>query len=586
MRLFPLLLAFVLLLSACGGAPEVAVVPSAAPSVAASVAPSVAPTGAPTEVVPTAVPTAAVIQKEDMGDLLRPSTVRILAAFNVPALTEESGSQGTGIVYDVENGYIITNAHVVEGASSVQISLAKSDRMRSARVVGRSQCDDLAVLKVENTQDLEAATLGTSVKSGAEVATIGFPQSEKLVDDISVKWGGVSQLNVQIGNYEDLIQINATINSGNSGGPLVNNKGEVVGINTASRTDAQNTNYAISMTYAEPIIKQLEQGKNRHFIGLNLEENLWPKYFGTEGGMAVMGVSSGSPGSQAKVEPADLLVKLEGESVNTMEDVCRILRSHADGDQLKVTMLRASTGEVLEGELTMGKIGPADDKTVKLEVVGMIDNGQASTEENTDNQAAGDNGGEEQPVEQGNADPSVLVNNTFDDDTGTWPTGEADGFSATVADGVYTLQLETDNLYLPLHPEESASLANGVIEVKVRPEGTGLAGVMARYTENGDARSMYVCWINNAGKFACSKDVNNNWSVLVKPQASAAIKPNENNKLVLAVVGNEFSFQINDEEVAAFTDDAWTSGSWGVYAETTPGKFKAHYDHVEIASVE
>jgi S1-C subfamily serine protease len=521
-----------------------------------------------------------------MGDLLRPSTVRILAAFNVPALTEESGSQGTGIVYDAENGYIITNAHVVEGASSVQITLAKSERMRSARVVGRSQCDDLAVLKVENTQDLKAATLGTTVKSGAEVATIGYPQSEKLIDDISVNWGGVSQLNVQIGNYEDLIQINATINSGNSGGPLVNNKGEVVGINTASRTDAQNTNYAISMAYAEPIIKQLEQGKNRHFIGLNLEENQWPEYFGTEGGMAVMGVSSGSPGSQADIEAADLLVKLEGETVNTMEDVCRILRSHADGDQLKVTILRATTGEVLEGELTMGKIGPADDKTVKLEVVGTVDNGQAA-EENTGEQAAGGDTGGEDTSEQSNEGPSLLVNNSFDgDDVGTWPTGEADGYSATVADGAYTLNLDVDNMYLPLHPNESATLGDGAIAVQVRPEGDGFAGVVARYAENGDARSMYVCWISNSGQFGCSKDVNNEWTVIVKPQASATIKPNEYNKVVLAAVGNEFSFEINDEEVATFTDDALTSGGWGVYAETTPGQFKAHYDHIAIASVE
>ncbi len=583
MRLSPLLLAFVLLLTACGGAPA-AMEPSAAPSVAA-VAASVAPSAAPTEVVPTPEPTVAVIEKEDMGDVLRPSTVRILAAFNVPALTEESGSQGTGVVYDAENGYIITNAHVVEGASSVQISLAKSDRMRSARVVGRSQCDDLAVLKVENTQDLKAATLGTTVKSGADVATIGFPQSEKLVDDISVNWGGVSQLNVQIGNYEDLIQINATINSGNSGGPLVNRKGEVVGINTASRTDAQNTNYAISMAYAEPIIKQLEQGKNRHFIGLNLEENLWPEYFGTEGGMAVMGVASGSPGSQAGVEPADLLVKLEGETVSSMEAVCRILRSHADGDQLKVTLFRASTGEVLEGELTMGKVGAADDKTVKLEVVETLATDGGTTQENTGGQpAGGDTGGNEQPAAQTN-DDALIVNNSFDDgDAGTWPTGTEDGYSATVADGAYTLNLETDNMYLFLHPEEAASMGNGAIAVHLRPEGTGLAGVMARYSESGDARSMYVCWINNNSKFACSKDVNNSWTVIVEPQASAAIKPNDYNKLILYGTGNQFSFSINDQEVATFTDDALASGGWGMYAETTPGNFKAHYEHVAIAS--
>ncbi len=575
MRLFPLLLVVVLVLSACGSTPAPVV---EAPSAAASVAPSAAPSVVPSEVAPTAEPTAAVIEKEDMGDLLRPSTVRILASFNVPALLEESGSQGSGVVYDAENGYIITNAHVVEGASSVEITLAKSDRTRAARVIGRSQCDDLAVLKVENTQDLKSAPLGTTVKAGADVATIGYPQSRKLVDDISVNWGGVSQLNVQIGSYEDLIQINATMNPGNSGGPLVNRKGEVVGINSATRTDAQNTNYAISMAYAQPIIKQLEQGKNRHFIGLNLEPNRWPEYFGTEGGMAVMGVASGSPASQAGVQPADLLVKLEGESVDDLESVCRILRSHGDGDQLKVTLLRASTGEVLEGELTMGKVGPADATTVKLAVVGNVNNQQASADQT---------GGQDQTSNKAapSEDAALLVNNSFDgDDVGTWPTGQADGYSAVVADGAYTLNLDVDNMFLFLNPDEAAELGDGAIASQLRPEGTGLAGIMARYSENGDTRSMYVCWISNSGKFACSKDVNNNWTVIVQPQASAAIKPNENNKLVLAAIGNEFSFQINDEEVASFKDDALTSGAWGVYAETTPGKFKVHYDHIAIAA--
>jgi S1-C subfamily serine protease len=99
------------------------------------------------------------------------------------------------------------------------------------------------------------------------------------------------------------------------------------------------------MEYAKPIIEQLKEGKNRHFLGLNLEPNQWSDYFGTEEGMAVMGVTSGSPASQSGVEPADLLVKLQGESVNSLESVCRILRSHADGDQLKVmTSVRGRPG--------------------------------------------------------------------------------------------------------------------------------------------------------------------------------------------------------------------------------------------------
>jgi hypothetical protein len=93
---------------------------------------------------------------------------------------------------------------------------------------------------------------------------------------------------------------------------------------------------------------------------------------------------------------------------------------------------------------------------------------------------------------------------------------------------------------------------------------------------------MYVCWISNSGQFGCSKDVNNTWEVVVEPQSSDAILIDQDNLVVMSAIGNEFSFEINDQEVATFTDDSLATGGWGVYAETTPGGFKAHYDHVAI----
>jgi S1-C subfamily serine protease len=518
------------------------------------------------------------MNNEEIAEKLRPSTVRVVAEFGETAVNPEGLGAGTGIVYDTENGYIITNAHVVEGASVVKIALADSTKTRSARVVGRSQCDDLAVLKVENTTDLEAAALGesSSMKAGAEVVALGYPLSFDLGNDISVNPGSISQLKSQLGKFEELIKTDAAINPGNSGGPLVNRKGEVIGINSLGIVDAQNTNYAIAMSQAKPIVKQLEEGKNRHYIGLNLVPNEYEDYFGTAEGMAIIGVASGSPASQVGIQPADLLVKMEGKTINDEAAICDIMRSHADGDQLKVTVFRAATGEVLEGELTMGKLGAADDKTAKLAVIGTMGNEQAGGDtQGGDDQA--------QPDEAAN----LVINNNFDDgNAGTWPTGEEDGYSAQVTEGAYTVSITTDNMYLFLNPDEAAEIANGAVAAQVRPEGTGLAGVMARYSESGDQRSMYVCWINNDAKFGCSKDVNNSWTVVVKPQAHEAIKPNTNNKVVLAAVGNEFSFQVNDQELASFKDDSLTTGAWGVYAETTPGNFKAHYDHVAIAKMD
>ncbi|HEX6288485.1 MAG TPA: S1C family serine protease [Herpetosiphonaceae bacterium] len=585
MRLSPLFLIVALLLSACGGAPNT----QPAATSAAEASPSAAPAATPEPKEPTTVPTAATMNNEEIAEKLRPSTVRVVAEFGETAIDPEGLGAGTGIVYDLDNGYIITNAHVVEGASVVKIAVADSTKTRSARVVGRSQCDDLAVLKVENKEGLEAATLGesTSMKPGAEVVALGYPLSFELGTDISVNPGSISQLKAQLDKFEDLIKIDAAINPGNSGGPLVNRKGEVIGVNSLGIDGAQNTNYAIAMSQARPIVEQLQEGKNRHYIGLNLVPNEYEDYFGTTEGMAIIGVASGSPASQVGIQAADLLVKMEGKSISDEAAVCDILRSHADGDQLKVTVFRASTGELLEGELTMGKVGAADDKTVKLAVVGNLnsepagDNGQSGDSgQSGDNGQSGDSG-------QSDDDGLLVVNNSFDDgDAGTWPTGQEDGYSAQVADGAYTVNLTVDNMYLFLHPDEAADIANGAVAAQIRPEGTGLAGVMARYSEADGKRSMYVCWISNERKFACSKDVNNDWTVMVKPQTHDAIQPDTNNKVVLAVVGNEFSFQINDQEVASFTDDSLTTGGWGVYAETTPGNFKAHYDHIAIGKVE
>jgi len=575
-RLFAVFMITALLLAACGGTP-VAQTPTTVPTAAATSTPEASPTAAATS-TPEASPTPVAMNNEELAEKIRPATVRVVAEFGETAIEPEGLGAGTGVVYNLEKGYIITNAHVVEGASVVKIALADSTKTRSARVVGRSQCDDLAVLQVENTEGLEEAKLGdsSSMKVGAEVVALGYPLSFDLGTDVSVNPGSISQLKSQLSKFENLIKTDAAINPGNSGGPLVNRRGEVIGINSLGIVGAQGQNYAIAMSQAQPIIKQLEQGKNRHYIGLNLVPNEYPDYFGTDEGMAVIGVASGSPAAQVGIEQADLLVKMEGKSINSEEAICDILRSHADGDQLKVTVFRATTGDVLEGELTLGKVGAADDKTVKLAVVGNV--GAGGEEPATSDEPAGG-----EPTE----DDSLVVNASFDDgDPGTWPVGEEDGYSATVADGAYTLRLDTDNMYLYLGPDEAANISDGAIAAQVRPEGDGFAGLMARGSDAGDSRSMYVCWINNNRKFACSKDVNNTWSVIVGPKESAAIVPNQNNKIVLAIVGNEFSFQINDEEVASFTDDSLSAGAWGVYTETTPGKFNAHYDHIAIASLD
>src|SRR5439155_22887015 len=130
----------------------------------------------------------------------------------------------------------------------------------------------LAVLKVEDTSDLVAAPLGDSSKlePGAAVVALGYPLAFDLGNDLTVSKGIVSKLHEQIDEYQDLIQTDANITHGNSGAPLVNERGEVIGINSLGFEQEKGINFAIAINYAKPIIKDLEAGKNRNYVGLNL----------------------------------------------------------------------------------------------------------------------------------------------------------------------------------------------------------------------------------------------------------------------------------------------------------------------------
>lgn len=308
----------------------------------------------------TATPTPpAEMSWEDVVEMMEPSTVMIRADFPNTAVSYEGQGSGTGIVYS-DDGYIITNSHVVNGAAALTVSTSGSPRQRSARFVGISPCDDLAVIQVTDMDGLDVATLGDSSaeRVGGEVAAMGYPLGEMLSIDMSFSRGVIGQMNHPIFHFDRMIQHDATVNPGNSGGPLVNKVGDVIGVNTVriSPEVAQNLNYAIDINQAKPIVEQLEQGENRLWLGMNLEPNFYEDYFGTADGLVVSAVASGSSASGAGVQPAYLLTHLQGLTVNSMEDVCRVLRSHSDGDTIGVQFLHMAPDElqILEGEVTLG----------------------------------------------------------------------------------------------------------------------------------------------------------------------------------------------------------------------------------------
>ncbi len=339
---------------ACRPTPEP---PTASAPTAAASATSM-PVRTPT-VTPSPVPTQtpAAYSVAEIVDQLSPSVVLIVAE-----LPDDEWGSGTGIIYDA-TGLVVTNAHVVAGASIIKASVPGRSSWISAKILGLSPCDDLAVIDLEGS-GFTPAILGESddLKLGQAVVAIGYPLAGDLDTQLTVNQGIVSKLKTQLDQLTDLIQTDTPINPGNSGGPLVNLRGEVVGINTikveytSSGRPVQGINFAIGVSLAKEAMAELERGENRHWLGLNMVTNDQEvaEHFSlpTAEGMLVYAVADGSPAAEAGLETGDILLRLKGVTVQSESDVCDVLRSHRVGDLLPI--------EIMRGEVTLeGAIGGA-----------------------------------------------------------------------------------------------------------------------------------------------------------------------------------------------------------------------------------
>ena len=255
---------------------------------------------------------------------------------------QELGS-GSGIIYS-EDGYIITNYHVIEDATSVMITLSDGTEY-DARIIGSDASSDLAVLKVDAT-NLPAADFGDSsaLQIGELVVAIGNPLGyENTVTD-----GIVSGLNRQLTDYIDsatLIQTNATINSGNSGGALVNSKGEVVGINSAKlvASNAEGMGFALSINEVKPIVEEIvSKGHvSRPYMGVSINsqyqvnEDTAARYE-IPMGIQVAEVMTGGPAARAGLQAGDIIYKVNGTLIQSFEDLSDIIDNSKVGDELQV----------------------------------------------------------------------------------------------------------------------------------------------------------------------------------------------------------------------------------------------------------
>ncbi len=284
----------------------------------------------------------------------------------VPAIPP--ASLGSGFVVDAENGYIVTNNHVVKDAEEVRVTF-HDDETVQAEVIGRDEKTDLAVLKVETDREMRAITFGdsASLRVGDWIVAIGNPFG--LGGTVTAGIVSARQRDINAGPYDDFIQTDASINRGNSGGPMFNLDGDVIGINTAIFSPSGGSvgiGFAIPSNLARPVINQIiEYGRTRRgWLGVHIQTvtDEIAEALGLEAaeGALVASTTPGGPAEQAGLKAGDIILEFAGREIEEMRELPRIVAETDINETVKVTVWR--DGEMLEQDVTIGELEKAEEE--------------------------------------------------------------------------------------------------------------------------------------------------------------------------------------------------------------------------------
>jgi len=262
-------------------------------------------------------------------------------------------SGGSGFIISPD-GYILTNNHVVEGATRVQVHYGADENGNgghtvNARIVGRDPATDIALVKIDVSGSLPNIPLGDSdhIRKGDWAIAVGNPfqfENTLTVGVISAK-GRALGLSEQTRSFENFIQTDAAINFGNSGGPLLNIGGEVVGINTAIRGGAQGLGFATPINTAKRLLPQLREGKvTRGYLGMQIQEvsDQIASAFGLNEtrGALVQSVEPGKPAAQAGIQAGDVITEIDGKTVHNNRELIDYISYLPVGSSVQVTVIR------------------------------------------------------------------------------------------------------------------------------------------------------------------------------------------------------------------------------------------------------
>ncbi len=279
--------------------------------------------------------------------------------------TTESTSIGSGFIV-TEEGHIVTNYHVVEGFSTLTVIMNDGTEYEAQYINGNEDMD-VAVIKISANEDLSVAYIGDSLeaRTGDTVIAIGCPYSLEYRGTLTrgaISCASRVVTTSSLGTKTEYIQVDAALNPGNSGGPLFNMKGEVIGINSAKikDTDVENIGFAIPSSVFKPLVEEYVQqeasgstGVSRLGIGITgiaVEEgSVYNERYGYPVGIHVASITSGGPAEEAGLKVYDVIVEMDGQTVSTFDDIQAILDSHQDGDVVEIVVLR----DTVDNRVTM-----------------------------------------------------------------------------------------------------------------------------------------------------------------------------------------------------------------------------------------
>jgi serine protease Do len=276
-------------------------------------------------------------------------------------------SLGSGFVIDGVEGLVVTNNHVIEGADEIVINFADGTKLKVDKVLGKDSKADIALLKVTPKTPLDSVPFGSSndMKVGDWVMAIGNPFG--LGGTVTVGIISAKQRDINAGPYDDFIQTDAAINRGNSGGPLFNMNGEVIGVNTAIISPTGGSigiGFAVPSDTVQSIVQQLKEfGEvRRGWLGVKIQtvsEDIAESLGVAENtGALVSAVTPDSPAAKGGVQPGDVILKFGGKEVSTMRGLPRLVAQAPIGKSVDMELLRA--GEKKTVQVVVGRLEEED----------------------------------------------------------------------------------------------------------------------------------------------------------------------------------------------------------------------------------